>query len=82
MKLDDGEIKEDAGAAGGAKTEDPLARGGVARLATIRERNEQKMPYQQSNVGGFRRDGSSRMRRMVSAFNRSFTISSISNCVR
>ncbi|XP_074578263.1 uncharacterized protein LOC141834792 isoform X2 [Curcuma longa] len=57
----DGEIKEDAGAAEGGNTEDPLTRGGIAANM---DRNDQKMSYPQSNVGGFRRDGGSRMRRM------------------
>ncbi|XP_074578262.1 uncharacterized protein LOC141834792 isoform X1 [Curcuma longa] len=61
VKLEDGEIKEDAGAAEGGNTEDPLTRGGIAANM---DRNDQKMSYPQSNVGGFRRDGGSRMRRM------------------
>lgn len=69
MELEDGEIKEDAGAAEGGKTEDPLTRGGVAGNT---ERNDPKMSYPQNNVGGFRRDGGTRMRRMVSFFNLKF----------
>ncbi|XP_042413995.1 pinin-like [Zingiber officinale] len=61
VKLEDGEIKEDAGAAEGGNTEDPLSRGGIAANM---DRNDQNMSYPQSNVGGFRRDGGSRMRRM------------------
>ncbi|XP_009409615.1 uncharacterized protein LOC135584787 isoform X2 [Musa acuminata AAA Group] len=56
----DGEVKEDVGAAKDAKEEDPLAE---ASAAASGERNEQKTSYSQSNGGGFRRDGNSRMRK-------------------
>ncbi|CAD5191381.1 uncharacterized protein LOC135584787 isoform X1 [Musa acuminata AAA Group] len=60
VKLEDGEVKEDVGAAKDAKEEDPLAE---ASAAASGERNEQKTSYSQSNGGGFRRDGNSRMRK-------------------
>ncbi|WOL18503.1 pinin isoform X1 [Canna indica] len=61
VKLEDGEIKDDAGPAEGAKEEHPSAGAGVDPGG---ERNEHKTSQPQSNVGGFRRDGTSRMRRM------------------
>ena len=64
MELEDGEVKEDVGAAKDAKEEDPLAE---ASAAASGERNEQKTSYSQSNGGGFRRDGNSRMRKTVSS---------------
>ncbi|XP_065038165.1 uncharacterized protein LOC135673249 isoform X1 [Musa acuminata AAA Group] len=60
VKLEDGEVKEDVGAAKDAKEEDPLAE---ASAAASGERNEQKTSYSQSNGGGFRRDGNLRMRK-------------------
>ncbi|URD76363.1 Pinin SDK memA protein [Musa troglodytarum] len=60
FKLEDGEVKEDVGAAKDAKEEDPLAE---ASAAASGERNEQKTSYSQSNGGGFRRDGNLRMRK-------------------
>ncbi|RRT70322.1 hypothetical protein B296_00032506 [Ensete ventricosum] len=60
VKLEDGEVKEDVGATKDAKEEDPLAE---ASAAASGERNEQKTSYSQSNGGGFRRDGNSRLRK-------------------